>query len=255
MTGGSGICPPAGGDRRGGNHAWPSPPPPCLICICKSAGRRAALSRGVVVGPGLGAWNDCARFQGCLGRRNKCRCVLPPAEGGREWVLGVVCCVLTDVHIPQTRGCLPRVGVWGNRPPGHAGRSGRAALCLQGFSAWASRGSSWDLGSPVPSVRPAPSIPPQPSACPSPPLAAPRTPGPFLTGGWGAFCSYFSTRAGAEPRVKNFPPTPLPERIPRGPFALGTHRGPRSLVRADLDLPGPHRFTNMPRSAALREKS
>lgn len=178
MTGGSGICAPAEGDRRGGPRvAFPSSPVPHLhMQISRPPGRP---SRGVVVGPGPGVWNDCARFKGCLGRRDKRRCVLPPAEGGRE------CCrVLDDIHIPQTRGCLPRVGVCGNRPPRHAGRRGRVALCLQGFSAWARGCSSWDLGGPDPSVRPAPSIPPRPGAraCPSPPPAAPRTPGPFPAG-------------------------------------------------------------------------
>lgn len=95
------------------------------------------------------------------------------ARGGRTGVLGVVCWVLTDIDIPHGRGRLRRAGVWGNRPPRHAGRRGRAALCLQGFSARASGCSSWDLGSPVPPVRPALSIPPRPGArCVS--LASPR---------------------------------------------------------------------------------
>lgn len=88
-------------------------------------------------------------------------------------MLGVVCWVLTDIRITQTRGCLPRVGVWGNRPPRRGGRRGKVALFLQGFSAWASRRSSGGLGSPVPSVRPAPSFPPRPGVwCVS--LASPR---------------------------------------------------------------------------------
>lgn len=167
-------------------------------------------------------------------------------------MLGVVCCVLTDIHTPQTRGCLLRAGVWGNRPPGHAGRRGRAALCLQGFSAWASGGSSWDLDSPVSSVRPAPSIPPRPGTCPSPPLSAPRTPGPFPTGGWGAFCSYFSTRAGAEPRVKILPPTPLPERITRGPVCPRHPQGTKVTRGASEGRPGPRRPAPIHRYAPLR---
>lgn len=146
-------------------------------------------------------------------------------------------------------------GVGEQTPPGSQERGGGQRFACRAFLPGLA-GVSPGIGLPSP-IRPPSPQHSSPAVSLAPP-AAPRTPGPFPTGGCGTSCSYFSARAGAEPRVKVLPPPDSGRGFPAGLFALGTHRGPGSLVgpvRADLDLARLHRFTNVPRSAALREKS
>lgn len=235
--------------------AFPSSPVPHLHMQISPA----APSRGVPVGPGPGPGVIVPDSRGALDGEIKRRCVLPPAEGGRGcWGLSVACWRIFPSH---KRAAASRESGCGRAdPPRLAGRRGRAALCLQGFSAGLA-GVSPGIGLPSPIRPPSPQ-----HSSPAMSLAFPRRPAhtwAFPTGGCGTSCSYFSARAGAEPRVKVFPPPHCGRGFPAGLFALGTHRGPGSLghwsfvgpVRADLDLARLHRFTSVPRSAALREKS
>lgn len=162
--------------------------------------------------------------------------------GGRTGVGAGGCLLRVDGYSHPTNARLPPES-WsvGEQTPGARRKQGEGNALPPGLFRLGYAGSSWDLGSLVPSVRPAPRIPPRPSACPSPPFSPPRTPGPFPTGGWGAFCSYFSARAGAGPRVKIFPPTPLPERIPRGPVCPRHPQGTKVTRGASEGRPAPRR--------------